>query len=799
MFGIAWKFGRFAPLASAALLALCTISPAAAAPEDATVKGTIYNETLDPAEGATVVVHDAAGASVGGTVTAKSGIYSLRVPAGDYTVEASLPGHIDAHSHVRLTAGAVFPLELFCMLPNQSMHVVVVESAPEAPALSASASSVSTVSRTALKTLPKGEDRPITDVIATEPGFVLDGFGNVYARGNHGNIQYQVDGIPIPDSVGGVFAAALPVRLVENLNILTGGLPAEFGDRLSAVVDITTRRGGDVPEGSVGVRYGSFQTVEPSATYSRTFGRFGVFVGGSYLSTQRGLDPPSVDPILHDDAQDGRLFLRLDWTQSERDRVELFATYAYNRFQIPLDPSVAQLNPGETTAMRPLDQFGNAAPSFIPHDTNATETEHEMFVAASWLHTFANHGELQIAPYYKLSWGALIADAAHALGVTADPGSTASDVIRRADHAGSVARYSIKLGNHVIKAGLQGDWLDGNTNYTEYVRDDAAPMGGPDPAQTASGSDHTRALLSGAFVQDSWQRGRFTLQAGARVDDQYVVLADGSTNNQYGASPRLGVSLAILKQLMAHAFVGINWQPPAPLDAGNAARALGVVPAGQQVPYDVKAQTDVYGEAGLDTRPIKQLHLGVVGWGRYAWNQLDDVAVGSTNLIANYNFTRGRAVGVEGRVDVVLGYHLNVFANVSWEIAQGQGIASAKYLFTADQLNDPTWQTLDHSQTWTANGGATLREKRASLTLMGTYGSGLRTGANNTDTVPGHIQADATLQYDFAELPGRPHVAIDIINLFDDHYAFRIANGFVGSSYGPPLSVYFRVAFPLGS
>ena len=66
---------------------------------------------------------------------------------------------------------------------------------------------------------------------------------------------------------------------------------------------------------------------------------------------------------------------------------------------------------------------------------------------------------------------------------------------------------------------------------------------------------------------------------------------------------------------------------------------------------------------------------------------------------------------------------------------------------------------------------------------MATYASGLRTGPSNDQTVPQHIRFDMTLQYSFEKLPLRPRLAIDIINLFDSHYAYRIGNAFVGSSY----------------
>jgi outer membrane receptor protein involved in Fe transport len=233
-------------------------------------------------------------------------------------------------------------------------------------------------------------DRPVTDVIATQPGFVPDALGNVYARGNHANIQYQIDGIPVPDSVGSLFAASIPTRLVQGLEIITGGMPAEFGDRLGAVVNLVTRAAGDWPEGAAQMRYGSFNTVGPGAVYSSKLSEHvGALVGGSVLSSQRALDPPSVASIMHDAGYDGRVFARVDYDLDPANHYELFATYAHNRFEIPIDPSVAPLDPANPNFVRPVDRYGNASPPFIPHDTDASETEDELFVAASYLHRFA--------------------------------------------------------------------------------------------------------------------------------------------------------------------------------------------------------------------------------------------------------------------------------------------------------------------------------------------------------------------------------------------------------------------------
>ncbi len=771
-------------------LVVLTIASAAYASGDADVTGIVDDALLHPLAGATVVIHDSAGNTIAKTVTGADGKFEFpHVPFGDYTVEGSAPGLVGDHAHVQITSSEVAKIELTLV---NSEEVVTIEEDWAVPPPTPATGSVATVTRQHIAEQPGGEDRPITDVIATQPGFVADALGNVYARGNHANVQYLIDGIPVPDSVGSLFAASIPARLVQGLDIYTGGMPAEFGDRLGAVVSLQTRAASDHPEGSAQVRYGSFETIEPAAAYStKLTDATGMFAGGSFLYSQRALDPPSIDPILHDTGYTGRAFARFDYAPCDANHYEVFATYAHNRFQVPLDPSAVPFDP---TMPRPTDQYGNAAPAFVPHDTDASETEDELFVTAAYLHKYENGSQILVAPLYKLSRGVLFADAAHALGVLADPGATASNVTRLAHHAGGVLAYSIKEGDHQLKTGAQLDYLHGEDDFTQFVRADG---GGIDQSMTASGHDQTDAVSAGAYAQDHWARGAFSLDAGLRVDWLHVILQDGSTNDSAGVSPRLGASYALDKDVVAHAFAGVLWQPPAPLDAAAAARALGVVPTDMPVTYDLKPETDVFGEVGIAARLAKPLRAALTGWGRYAWNQLDDTAIGSTSLLSNYNFERGRAAGVEASVDLRIGSWLTGFANGSLGLAQGQGISSAKYLFTPEQLADTSWQTLDHAQTWTANAGATARQDRFALTSALQYGSGLRTGPSNTGHVPGHVRVDATAQYTFETRGYDLRVAIDVLNVFDAHYAYRIANGFVGSSYGAPREVFLSLALPL--
>jgi outer membrane receptor protein involved in Fe transport len=277
------------------------------------------------------------------------------------------------------------------------------------------------------------------------------------------------------------------------------------------------------------------------------------------------------------------------------------------------------------------------------------------------------------------------------------------------------------------------------------------------------------------------------------------MLQDGDTDDSFGVSPRLGVSYALRKDIVARAFAGVLWIPPSPLDAASAARALGVVPADQQVTYDLKPETDLYSEVGIIARVSKHLRGGITAWGRYAYNQLDDTSIGSTSLDSNYNFERGRAAGLEADVELRVGPWLSVFGNASLGFAQGRGIASSKFLFSPEELADDSWQTLDHAQTWTGNAGATLRDGRFTTTALAAYGSGLRTGPANDSHVPSHLTFDISTQYTFVAREYPVRFGIDVENLFDAHYAFRIANGFVGSSYGAPRTVFLSLSLPLAS
>jgi hypothetical protein len=726
-----------------------------------------------------------------------------QVPFGTYRVRTSDATGRVAEEIVRVVSGDVVRVALL-LRPVAEEQVIVQGRRPAAPPPSNTSSSSSTLEHEQINELPRGDTQSVNEILSTQPGFVYDALGNLFARGNHANIQYQLDGIPLPDSVSGLFGGFLSPKLIDNMEVLTGGLPVEYGERLASVVNLNSRKPPEEGEGQIELQGGSFDTANPSLFYGKRIGAWSVLAGGSYRTTSRALDPAVPNLVQHSGGDEERAFLRLDYDASDATHVSMLGAFAHNFYRIPIDTSVSALDPSLPNGGRNPDQYGNAPAPYFPPDTNQTENERDAFALLSVRHDFDPRSSLRVALSYRHSYGFLFGDAQHALGPTQDPCTTddagnvtcaqTSDVGRTADHVVGYAEQLWRLGeDNVLKIGGQVDQLFGTTDFTSYTRSDA--LQGPDPALTVRGTDRSRGTTGGVYVEDRATFGPLVVTGGVRFDFQRAAfIGNPESSFDVGFGPRLGLAYSLGSSTVLHAFAGLLWQPPPILDTPAAARILGLIPADAPVAYDLKPETDRYAEIGIESRVLPELTLKLTGWGRLAHDQLDDVGVGSTNLVSAYNFREGRAGGIEAGAILVLGRRFQMFANGTLQKAQGRGIESATYLFSPDDLANNSWQFLDHDQRWTANTGATFREGGWRLSSLLEYGSGLRTGPNNNEHVPGHVRVDVSAGYQFSNLPMRPALALDVVNLFDALYAYRINNGFNGSHWAPGRSIYARVS-----
>ena len=83
----------------------------------------------------------------------------------------------------------------------------------------------------------------------------------MHIRGVDDGTLYVVGGVPTPDRVDGLFAGSFNTDAITSLDIITGNIPAEFGDRSGAVVLIQPKSGLDIPlAGTLSLGAGSFDS-----------------------------------------------------------------------------------------------------------------------------------------------------------------------------------------------------------------------------------------------------------------------------------------------------------------------------------------------------------------------------------------------------------------------------------------------------------------------------------------------------------------------------------------------------------
>ncbi|MBU2689851.1 MAG: TonB-dependent receptor [Candidatus Eisenbacteria bacterium] len=131
------------------------------------------------------------------------------------------------------------------------------------------------ISSDQLTNLPVDE---LEEAISLKAGVVAQA-GELHFRGGRaGEVQYQVDGVPVRDPlVGG--GVALATLAISDSDIILGGLDAQYGNAQSGIVNYKTKEGGDEFEGEL--RYITDDYGQPDNTYDNLDRMFVGFGGPS--------------------------------------------------------------------------------------------------------------------------------------------------------------------------------------------------------------------------------------------------------------------------------------------------------------------------------------------------------------------------------------------------------------------------------------------------------------------------------------------------------------------------------------
>ncbi|EJF10575.1 TonB-dependent receptor plug [Pontibacter sp. BAB1700] len=182
-----------------------------------------------------------------GAATDARGFYTLQLPEGSHTLQATYIGYETATRTIEVTDRDL--TINFALLPaNSQLREVVIEANSLQQKLNANRMSVETLTTREAKLLPAifGEV-DLIKALQLKPGVQSGGEGasGLYVRGGgpDQNLVLLDDAVVYNAShLFGFFSVFNP-DAVESVELYKGGFPAQFGGRLSSVVDVKMREG----------------------------------------------------------------------------------------------------------------------------------------------------------------------------------------------------------------------------------------------------------------------------------------------------------------------------------------------------------------------------------------------------------------------------------------------------------------------------------------------------------------------------------------------------------------------------
>jgi hypothetical protein len=629
-------------------------------------------------------------------------------------------------------------------------------------------------------------------LISTTPGWNTENDGLMHIRGVDDGTLFVVGGVPTPDRVDGIFAGSFNTDAITSLDVITGNIPAEFGDRSGAVVVVQPKSGLGMPlAGTLALGAGSFDARDLSTTVGGGTQKWGFFFAGSGHQSDRFLDP--VDPRnFHNNGGEASIEFRGDWHATSKD-VLRFA-------------GIAQGANFSVTNNQEQQDAGQAQRQEVRHDQGSL----------SWEHTWSA-STLTNLSYYHSHFQSTLKPSEFDTPIAA-----AQD--RHHTRQGVLGSISHSTHGHALKAGVEIARVSINEFFSFAITD-------PQAAQEAEISDPAMDFTpenpfvfarkvsrgtEGVYAQDDFSLFKnFKISAGLRFDHSNLLVSDHQWSPRIGGSYYLPATHTIFRASFNRLYM-----PPQVenllIASSEQARALSpFADAGGGA--DIRPEKLSAWEVGFSQELPKSLRLNVAYWWRHFRNIDDPNVLLSTTIIFPNSVARARAQGLDVRLDMPLRRGFSAYFSYTNNRIVEIGPLNGGLFLEDDFINigPGTHFTPDHDQRNVGSFAITYSGRHGLWTsFTGRYESGVPLqlpnldpaalaalpGANLVNFDTGRVKPCYVFDWSGgADLVQRDRFTmgaqLDIQNITDRDFAFNWGNPFSGTHFGYPRLIAGSLKF----
>jgi hypothetical protein len=200
------------------------------------LKGKVITTDNEPLYGGLVKITQS-GNYIGGTQTDENGKYSYKpLNPGFYEITVtSIETRMKQITNVEVNPEKTTYVDLK-VATNETEEIVITSDVYYKPLIDPNITTMKSISSVDILHLaaPRGDINAIITTIATD--VTLDSDGRLHVRGSRGDATaYIVDGVKSQN------ITAVSGLSIENLSVITGGIPAQYGDMLGGVIVVTTK------------------------------------------------------------------------------------------------------------------------------------------------------------------------------------------------------------------------------------------------------------------------------------------------------------------------------------------------------------------------------------------------------------------------------------------------------------------------------------------------------------------------------------------------------------------------------